>query len=285
MILVIGGRSKIGAAVIGGLTERGESVRALARSSEAADSLPNRVEPVTGDLGDPGALRQAMRGVDRVFLLSGPHPDEVQWHRNAIDAAGESGVDWFVRSSILGADPDSPATFIRDHGQCDEYLQRSGVRHAIVRPNLFQQNVPENTIPSIDENGNFYVNAGEARISMVDARDVGAVAAALLTRGDPGGEICEVTGPDALSYADVAEKLSSSLGRPATYVDVPDDVVRQTLLGFGMDGWMVNALVELYQDYKRSGADGYAAEVTSTVEDLTGSPARSLDQLLSDQVS
>ena len=282
MILVIGGRSKVGAAVIAGLTERGESVRALARSSEAADSLPNGVEPVTGDLGDPGSLREAMRGADRVFLLSGPHPDEVRWHRNAIDAAGESGVDWLVRSSILGADPDSPATFIRDHGQCDAYLQESGVPHAIVRPNLFQQNVPENTIPSIDENGNFYVNAGEAQISMVDARDVGAVAAALLTQGDPGREIYEVTGPDALSYADVAEKLSSSLGRPVSYVEVPDDAVRQTLLGFGMDEWTVNALVELYQDYKRSGTDGYAAEVTSTVEDLTGSPARSLDQLLSE---
>jgi uncharacterized protein YbjT (DUF2867 family) len=282
MILVIGGRSKIGAALIAGLAERGESVRALARSSEAADSLPNGVEPVTGDLGDPGSLREAMRGADRVFLLSGPHPDEVQWHRNAIDAAGESGVDWLVRSSILGADPDSPATFIRDHGQCDAYLQQSGVPHAIVRPNLFQQNVPENTIPSIDENGSFYVNAGEARISMVDARDVGAVAAALLTQGDPGREIYEVTGPDALSYADVAAKLSSSLGRPVSYVEVPDDAVRQTLLGFGLDAWTVNALVELYQDYKRSGADGYAAEVTSTVEDLTGSPARSLDELLSE---
>ena len=188
-----------------------------------------------------------------------------------------------MRSSIVGADPDSHSTFVRDHGICDAYLRDSNLEHAIVRPNMFMQNIPESTIPSIGDDGAFYANAGEARVSMVDTRDVAAVAAALLT--DPGrdGEIVNVTGPEALSYSDVAGRLSATLGRSITYVDAPDDAVRQALSGFGMGEWLVGALVELFQDYRRSGTDGYAAQVTDSVSRLTGRPARSLDQLLGER--
>ncbi len=82
---------------------------------------------------------------------------------------------------------------------------------------------------------------------------------------------------ETLAYArerDVRRRLF------AHYVDVPDDSVRQALLGFGLDEWFAGALVGLYQDYRRSGAAGYAARVSDTVERLTGRPARSLDQLL-----
>jgi uncharacterized protein YbjT (DUF2867 family) len=283
MILVIGGRSKIGLALIAELVAKGERVRALVRSSEGRGSFPEGVEPVSGDLGDPGSLRRAISGADRLFLLCGPTSDEVQLNRNAIDVAKEADLQMLVRSSILGSDPTSPATFVRDHGTCDGYLAESGVPHAIVRPNLFIQNVPENTIPSIDADGNFYANAGDARISMTDTRDIAAVAATLLTEPGYEGRIYEVTGPEALSYHDVATKLSRSLGRPVTYIDAPDEAVRTALLGLGLGEWLVGALIDLFQDYRRSGTDGYAAKVTDTVERLTGRPARSLDQLLAEE--
>ena len=150
----------------------------------------------------------------------------------------------------------------------------------IVRPNLFLQNIPESTVPSIDALGTFYVNAGQARISMVDTRDVAAVAAAVLTEPGHAGVHYDITGPEALSYTDVAAKLTGATGRPVTYVDVPDEAVRQALLGAGLNQWFASALVGLYQDYRRSGTDGYAAQVTSTVLRVTGRPARSLDDLL-----
>jgi uncharacterized protein YbjT (DUF2867 family) len=282
VILVIGGRSKIGSALMGELVERGEAVRALIRTGEAGADFPDAVDPAVGDLADPASLHAALDGVQRVFLLCGPDEREVELNRNAIDAAAEAGVELLVRSSILGADPDSAATFVRDHGACDAHLQQSGLPHVVVRPNLFQQNVPQNTIPSIGEDGTFYANAGDARISMVDTRDVAAVAARALTEPGHAGATYDVTGPEALSYADVADKVSRALGRPVAYADAPDDAVRQTLLGFGVGDWMAGALVDLFQDYKRSGTDGYAAQVTDTVERVTGSPARSLDQLLAE---
>jgi uncharacterized protein YbjT (DUF2867 family) len=281
VILVIGGRSKIGSALLELLSARDKKVRALVRDSERGADLPAGVEPVVGDLGSPESLHAAMSRVEKVFLLSSPHRDAVRWHRNAIDAAGASGVALLVRSSIIGAGGDSPAEFISAHAQCDRYLEQSGLDHVILRPNLFLQNVPESTIPSIDGDGRFYVNAGDARISMVDTRDVAAVANAVLTESGHVGAQYDITGPEALSYGDVASRLSSALGREVTYVDAPDDAVRGALRGFGLDEWFVDALVGLYQDYRRSGTDGYAATVTDTVERLTGRPPRSLDDVLS----
>jgi len=280
LILVIGGRSKIGAALIGELLGRGQQVRALVRASEPAGGLPAGAEAVTGDLADEGSLVAAMEGIEKAFLLSSPHPDAVGWHRHAIDAARRTEVQLLVRSSILGADRESPAEFISAHTICDRYLEDSGLPHVIVRPNLFLQNIPESTVPSIDASGNFYVDAGQAWISMVDTRDVAAVAAVVLTEPGHAGAHYDVTGPQALSYTDVAAKLTSATGRQITYVDAPDDAVRQALLSAGLNRWFASALVGLYQDYRRSGTDGYAAQVTSNVERLAGRPARSLDDLL-----
>ena len=295
MILIIGGRSKVGAALIGELLGRGQQVRALVRAGEpagtlpaaaeavtgdSAGGLPAAAEAVTGDLADEGSLVTAMEGVEKVFLLSSPHPDAISWHRNAIDAARRTQVQLLVRSSIFGADRESTAEFISAHTTCDRYLEDSGLPHVIVRPNLFLQNIPGSTIPSIDASGTFYINAGGARISMADTRDVAAVAAVALTEPGHTGAAYDVTGPEALSYTDVAAKLTSAMGRRITYIGAPDDAVRQALLGAGLNEWFANALVDLYQDYRRSGTDGYAAQVTSTVQQLTGRPARSLDDLL-----
>ena len=92
-----------------------------------------------------------------------------------------------------------------------------------------------------------------------------------------------MTGPEALSYRDVADKLSKAMRRQINYVDAPDDAVRQALLGFGMGQWLVDALVDLSPDYRRSGTGGFAAKVTDTVNRLTGRPARTLDELLAEE--
>lgn len=283
MILVIGGKSKIGSALIENLLARGEEVRALVRDMESAAAFPAAVEAVTGELASPDSLAAAMTGADKVFLLSSPHRDVVRWHHNAVDAARVSGVGLVVRSSIIGADQPSPAEFVSAHTECDRYLEESGVDHVILRPNLFLQNVPESTIPSIGADGSFYLNAGKARISMVDTRDVAAVASIALTEVGHASMHYDLTGPEALSYCDVASMLSAALGRAITYTDVPDDTVRDALLGFGLDPWLVGAPVGLYQDYRRSGTNGYVSVVTDTVERVTGRLSRSLDELLSEQ--
>jgi len=283
VILVIGGGSKIGTALIGELLGAGEEVRALVRSSEDGGSaFPAAVETVVGDLADPASLAAAMSGVEKVFLLSSAHRDSVRWHTNAIDAARQAGVRLLVRSSIIGADAHSDSEFIDAHTQIDAYLQATDLPHVILRPNLFLQNVPESNIPAIGPDGAMYVDAGDARISMVDTRDVAAVAAIVLTEPGHAGKAYDVTGPEALSYADVAAALSTALSREVQYVDVPDEAVASALAGYGLDEWFIGALTGLYQDYRRSGTDGYAAQVTDTVKRVTGRQPRTLAGLLAE---
>src|ERR1700751_4423953 len=169
MILIIGAGSRTGRALTRLLRETGTPVRLLTRSAPGPDE-------VAGDLADPVSLDRAMKGADAGFLLSSAAPGELAWHRKAIEAAARAGVGHLVRSSILGADPASPARFIRDHGQADELLRASGVPFTILRPNFYMHNVTELWPPSLDPQGNYYAPAGEARISMVDARDVAAAA-------------------------------------------------------------------------------------------------------------
>jgi uncharacterized protein YbjT (DUF2867 family) len=284
MVLVIGARSSIGAALIGELLSRREQPRALIPREEESDaSLPlDTVDVAVGDLDDPTSLVEAMHGVDRVFLHCEATPDAVKLNSNAIRVAKGMGVKLLVRSSMLGANSSSPAALIRDHGLCDRYLEQSRVPYTILRPNLLLQSVVERTIPSIDAGGRFSVNAGAARISMVDARDVAAVAAVTLT--EPGHEDrrYDVTGPEALSYSEVARRLTRAIGWSTSYADTPDDEMRQLLVQSGMDEWQAMAETELFGEYRQAGAFGYASAVTETVERLTGDPPRTLDDLIAE---
>jgi uncharacterized protein YbjT (DUF2867 family) len=280
VILVIGARSRTGAELVRLLRAAGEPLRILTRSSEPADAAS-----VPGDLARPESLDAAMSGVDKVFLLCSPAHDELAWHRHAIDAAGRAGVTHLVRSSILGADPASPARFIRHHGQADDYLRQSGLPGTILRPNFYLHNVTTGWAPTLDPQGNYYAPAGDARISMTDARDVAAVAARVLTGDGPAGQAYDLTGPEALSHADACGKLGAALRQPIRYVPVDDDTARSAMLGAGLNRWFADALIELYQDYRRSGLDGYAAQVTDTVREVTGAPPRTLEQALSEMAT
>ncbi len=277
MILVVGGGSRTGRELIRLLQASGTAVRVLARTPEpAGDSL----ETVSGDLAKPATLDRAMDGADKVFLLGPAHHDETAWYRNAIDAAARAGARHLVASSILGADPDSPARFIRHHGVADAHLRESGVPWTILRPNMYMHNVTSLWPPTIGPDGNYYAPAGEARISTVDARDIAAVAARVLTEDGHAGKAYDVTGPQALSTGECCDLLGAHLGRLVRYILVDDDTARSAMLGAGLQQWMADALIELYQDYRRSGQDGYAAQVHDTVQALTGQPPRTLEQAL-----
>lgn len=259
----------------------GTAVRVLTRASES--SMPG-IEEVQGDLSKPGTLDEAMAGVTSVFLLCGAAHDELAWLRNAIDAAARAGVSHLVSSSILGSDPDSPARFVRHHGQADEHLVASGVPYTILRPNMYMHNVTSLWPPTIGPDGNYYAPAGDARISAIDARDVAAVAARALTEDGHVGKAYDLTGPAALSTAECCDLLGAQLGRAVQYIPVDDEAARGAMLGAGLPGWMVDGLVELYQDYRRSGLDGYAAQVHDSVQVVTGRPPRTLGQALTEDL-
>jgi len=285
VILVIGGRSRTGQELIRLLAEADNQVRVLTRATEKAGAPAPGVETVVGDLAKPDSLDKAMAGVDQVFLLCGTAHDELAWTRNGIDAAARAGVRHLVASSILGSDAASKARFIRHHGEADAYLVTTGMPFTILRPNMYMHNVTSMWPATIGPDGNYYAPAADSRISAIDARDVAAVAAAVLTSPDGHlGQAYDLTGPAALSTGECCELLGQHLGRTISYIPVDDDTAHGAMLGAGLPGWMVDALIELYQDYRRSGLDGYAAQVSDTVQAITGRPPRTLDQALTEDL-
>lgn len=113
---------------------------------------------------------------------------------------------------------------------------------------------------------------GQAKINYVDARDIAAVAATVLTQSGHESKIYEITGPAAISINDVAHALTVATNRLIAYVDVPEDAAKVTMQQHHMPEWMINALMELYGIYKA----GYAQQITGTVEKVTGRQPRNI---------
>jgi uncharacterized protein YbjT (DUF2867 family) len=127
---------------------------------------------------------------------------------------------------------------------------------------------------AIAQTGEFAAALGEGKVAMIDVRDIAAVAVAALTMDGHTGKAYTITGPEALTYDDVAKMLSWVTGKPVSYRDVPSAVVRQRLLETGMPEWYV----EVQMDFHAALREGGASIVTDAVESVTGKPPRSFEQ-------
>jgi uncharacterized protein YbjT (DUF2867 family) len=155
-------------------------------------------------------------------------------------------------------------------------LKATKMAYCILRPNSFMQNVLAYFAPSIRAQGAFYSSMGNARTSYLDVRDIAVVAAKALHGGEHDGQIYELNGPEALTYAEVAEKISKHAKISAKYVDIPPEAQRKAMLDQGMPKWQVTALLEL-QEYYTSGNGGV---VDDLLERLLGRPPVRMDAFL-----
>ncbi|HMD56184.1 MAG TPA: NAD(P)H-binding protein [Solirubrobacteraceae bacterium] len=272
-ILVIGVTGTVGGATLRALSAAGQEPAAFVRDPErAASEVGEAVPLVTGDLADEASVRAALDGIDGVLLCSAHGPAMREQQLTAVRAIAASDARRIVKisGSPVSIAPDSPAASGRDHLAIEEALQATGRETVALRPNTFMQNFLEQSLAV--GHGALPGPEGDPRVSFVDARDVGAVAAAALLAEDPPEPVLEVTGPEALTWFEVAETMSSVLGRPVTHYPTPPEVIRQGLLGMGRPEWLVEHLLELAPLMR----EPKAAEVTDTVERMAGRPATSL---------
>ena len=213
------------------------------------------------DLSRPETLGAALEGVEKALLLTASSPDSLQQETNFIHAAKRAGVRHVVKFSAYGAGLDAPHYFGRQHGEAERELEDSGLPFTMLRPNGFFQNFLGNA-RSIQTRNALHAPAGEMKFSAVDARDIAAVAAHVLTEDGHQWQRYTITGPVALSHAEIAERLSQVLGRTIAYVDVAEDAAREWMLAAGIPAWTVEKVLDLYRYYRR----GAAAEVTYIVE-------------------
>lgn len=233
-------------------------------------------ELVPIDYDKPETLGPAFRGVEVVYLLS----QAISHERAVVTAARRAGVARVVKHSAWRAGEDG-YTFGRWHREIEREIEASGLPWTFLRPNGFMQNVISVFGETILTEGAFYDSVGDARISHIDARDIARVAARVLTEPGHAHKIYELSGPEALTYAQMAKILSRVLERPIEFRQISDDRVRREVLAMGVPAREAAALVDLNR-YVREGS---AAAVTSTVAELTGRAPTTFEQFVREEAA
>jgi uncharacterized protein YbjT (DUF2867 family) len=274
MILVTGATGTIGSEVFQRLAAAGERPRAFVRDPHIARArLGDAVEHVVGDLDRPETVEAALAGVDRVFLLTRQSSRQPQQERNVIHAAVRSGVRQLVKLSVFRAAERSPLRIARQHREAERALERSGLSYTIVRPVFLMQN-----LLGMLRGGAIRTAAEDGRVAMVDARDVAAVAVAALTSRGRDGKTHTLTGPQPLSFDEVAEILSEQTGRRVRHVRVAADDVRNALERIGIQRWFAEDMAKLHAML----AAGYEHLITDDVRTVTGTAPCTLAEFASD---
>jgi len=276
-VLVTGATGTVGRHVVRLLHDRGVDVRALVRERRSATEVLGRdVSLALGDFADEASLRAALRGVDRVYLACGNAPRQREWESSVIDAAAAEGVRFLVKLSAFGAAHGSPVPFLDTHARVEEHLRASGLAHRVVRPTFLMSNLLASH-DVVRATGRLFLPAAGARVAMVDPRDVAAVATALLT-GEVAGEeeALWVSGPQALTFDDVAAHLSAVLDQPVGFVPVPDDAARDQLIATGAEPWFVDGVIAQFGLLR----EGAQATVSDAVDRVSGRPPGSVADFL-----
>jgi uncharacterized protein YbjT (DUF2867 family) len=269
---VTGSTGHVGGRVARLLAEAGVSQRLVVRDASRAQSLPGASVTVAS-YDDADALLAAFTGVETLFMVSGEeNRDRVAQHYRCVDAAAAAGVQRIVYTSFLGAAADSTFTLGRDHWATEERIRASGMAWTMLRDNFYADFVPM----MVGEDGAIRGPAGDGRASLVARDDVADVAArVLLDVGRHDGRTYGLTGPEALSFNEIAA-LVSTPDRPVRYVDETLEEAYASRAVYGAPDWQVDAWVSTYTAIARRDAE----VVTGDVERVTGRPARSLADLL-----
>jgi uncharacterized protein YbjT (DUF2867 family) len=262
VIYVSGAPGNVGTELVRLLSNRGEKVRALIHDPGDLQhlALPG-VETVPGDLAEPESLARTVMGADAVFINSSRTAIALQ--ANLIDAAVRAGVRLLVNLSWMGAAADSGSQTIgRWHAEVERHLKNCGVPYVVLRANAFMQNY----LGQISVNDRIFGTTATGEASLVDARDVAAVAATVLAEQGHEGRLYDVTGPQALSNPEVAAIISRMTGRKVRYVGSSPDLLADGYLRGGLPEWLAFDLVttDVYR------AAGHLAKVTDVIERVGG---------------
>jgi uncharacterized protein YbjT (DUF2867 family) len=255
MILVTGATGLSGSIVIREFARQKMPVRALVRARAKIRTLEglSAVELVEGDMLRPETLGAALHGVDRVLTISSGNPQMVETQCTFIDAAKKAGVRHIVKfsgaESGVGFNPEN-FRFTRMHQEIERYLEGSGVAWTHLRPSHFMQ-VYLREVPTIVSRSAIFLALENAKLSPVDVEDIGKVAFELLNSDGHEEKAYNMTGPEALTMSEIAERISQAIGKTIRYVNVTPEERRQTLLKTGASLEFLDALDEQGRERRR----------------------------------
>ncbi|MBY8085192.1 SDR family oxidoreductase [Vibrio fluvialis] len=271
-VLVLGASGHVGQPLVAELLAKGEQVKAASRSGKAFGAAKG----VVFDFADPTTFDAAFDGVDRAYvMLPGGYVESKALLEPVIQAAAERNVK-VVFQSVLGVDADDSIPY----RQVEIALENSGVPYVILRPNWFADNFHTYWKAGIDQ-GVIGVPAGEGKSSFIDVRDIASSAAAALTTDRFDNQAFNLTGPEALSYAQAAQKISAALGKPVAYQAMEEGAFCDLLKSVGVPADYAEFLTSIFYPVR----EGWTAGVSDAVATLTGKAPRSLDEYIADHLA
>ena len=269
MILVTGATGHIGRELVPILLESGQPVRVFTRDERKVAHLEACVERAVGDFDKPETLAVAVKGVERLFLVT----HETRQDVNLIEAAKRAGVRHIVKLSTLEAS-EHKIRVGKWHYEREELIPASGLDWTFLRPGMFMSNSIDWWSDSIKEQGSVFFPGGKkGKVAPIDPRDVAKVAALALTQPGHDGQAYELTGSELLTIGEMVQVISRALGKPIQYVDIPPVAAKLFMLKSGMDKALVKALMEMLASLRRN----EGALVTDTFQQLTGQPPRTFE--------
>jgi uncharacterized protein YbjT (DUF2867 family) len=274
-ILVTGATGTVGNMLVRRLIARGDvDVRAFVRNPDKAAPLREAgADLALGTFEDLDSVRAAASNVDTLVLITPSGPDAATQARAVLAASWEAGVRKVVRQSVLRAAPEGPTDNVRQHAQIENDILASGQTYTILRPHYFMQNILSSS-QNVAGDGKIYYGMGEGRLGMIDARDVAKCAAVCAVSERFDNRILTLTGPESLSFYDVAGALTEILNRTITYVPVSLEQVEQFMRVRGVGAWRARVV----RDYAQAYSDGWGDFVTGDVERITGHEPRTFEE-------
>src|SRR5829696_7356416 len=266
--LVTGATGNVGSRVIQDLTKRGEDVRAFVRDVQRAtevlgDALGEGVDLAPGDFGDPESIRAALEGADSLFLACSNQPRQVEYETRVIDVAKAAGVRRIVKLSALGAEIGSPVAFWDWHARIEAHLRASDVPFVILRPTFSMANLLASA-EAVQYTGKLFAPAGDTGIAMIHPQDVAAVASVALVEGGHEAKTYTLTGPEAITFGQVAGYLWGAVGREIEYLNVPDEAALHSMVEQGLPEFVAGQIVTVF-GFLRGGAQERTTDMVRTV--------------------
>lgn len=277
-VLVLGSTGNIGPHVVEALVAQGTPTRVLVRDAEKArQMLPEGVEIVAGDIEDGPVVKAAADGVESVFLLTPHSYTMADVQLRILRELRRSGIKIVKLSATSSAvRPDGPQA-TRQHWEVEQVLKASGENFVILRPNAFMQTmINQIMLPAIKNTGKVPNAIADAGLSMIDARDIGAVAANALTRSDWDGQTLVLTGPRAVGYREIAEHIGTVRGEQIEVLEITPEDIRLSSLARGLEHWEAEHFKEMYQMFRNRESEN----VSDDVEKVTGQQAGTIEAYL-----
>ncbi len=282
MICVTGASGTVSSEVIRQLESAKAPFRAAYFSNKKAEAARARgIEAVIIDYNRPETLRAAFQGCDKLFLLGPNALNQSELERNAVEAAkAAGGVRHIVKQSVMGAVEES-YSLAKVHRPVEKAIESSGLAWTFLRPNSFMQNAVTFMGKTIRAESAFYSASGEAKIGHVDVRDIAAVAVSVLTGPNYEGRAYTISGPEALTYDELASELSNVLGRSISHINLSPSDLKNGMLVEGMPEELADRMLDLERYFR----EDQASRITDDIRQVTGRDPRRFSQYARDVAS